>query len=116
MYKFSAVLIVFMLFTSCVEDTQYIKGYGPGINLPSAFTPNDDGKNDTWNLDFSRYSDSKLLVFSKWGREVFGTADKVVHWDGTSPGGAKLPNGVYYYTLELNGGEISQSGYITLLR
>ncbi|MFT5601490.1 MAG: hypothetical protein ACI9N1_001734, partial [Flavobacteriales bacterium] len=32
------------------------------------------------------------------------------------PGGAKLPNGVYYYTLELNGGEISQSGYITLLR
>jgi gliding motility-associated-like protein len=86
------------------------------IEIPNTFTPNDDGKNDTWNLDFSRYSDSKLLVFSKWGREVFGTADKLVRWDGASPGGAKLPNGVYYYTLELNGGEISQSGYITLLR
>jgi gliding motility-associated-like protein len=86
------------------------------IEIPNTFTPNNDGKNDTWNLDFSRYSDVKLLVFSKWGREVFGSADKVVHWDGISPGGAELPNGVYYYTLELNEGEISQSGYITLLR
>ncbi|CAG5080294.1 hypothetical protein CRYO30217_01248 [Parvicella tangerina] len=86
------------------------------IEIPNTFTPNDDGINDTWNLDFTAYSDVKLLVFSKWGREVFGSGDTEIHWDGLSPSGAKLPSGVYYYVLELNGGEIKQSGYITLLR
>jgi len=86
------------------------------VDIPNTFTPNGDGKNDTWNLDFSRYTDVKLLVFSKWGREVFLSEGKEIHWDGNTYGGKKLPPAVYYYTLELNGGEISQSGYITLLR
>ncbi|MCB9198522.1 MAG: gliding motility-associated C-terminal domain-containing protein [Flavobacteriales bacterium] len=86
------------------------------IEIPNTFTPNEDGINDTWNLDFTAYSDVNLIVFSKWGREVYATGDKEIHWDGLSPSGAKLPSGVYYYVLELNGGEIKQSGFITLLR
>lgn len=86
------------------------------IEIPNTFTPNDDGINDTWNLDFTGYSDVKLIVFSKWGREVYATSDNEVHWDGLSPSGAKLPSAVYYYVLELNGGEINQSGFVTLLR
>ncbi len=86
------------------------------IEIPNTFTPNDDGINDTWNLDFSGYSDVSLLVFSKWGREVFASGEKEIHWDGLSQSGAKLPSGVYYFVLELNGGEIKQSGFITLLR
>ncbi|MCB9187956.1 MAG: gliding motility-associated C-terminal domain-containing protein [Flavobacteriales bacterium] len=86
------------------------------IEIPNTFTPNDDGINDTWNLDFSSYTDVKMVVFSKWGREVYSTGDNIIHWDGMSQSGAKLPNGVYYYVLELNGGEINQSGFVTLLR
>ncbi len=86
------------------------------ISIPNTFTPNDDGFNDTWNLDFTAYSDVKLLVISKWGREVFETSEKQVSWDGVSKTGQNLPNGVYYYVLELNGGEIKQTGFITLLR
>lgn len=86
------------------------------IEVPNTFTPNNDGINDTWNLDFTAYDDVSLLVFSKWGREVYGTGESEIHWDGLSPTGTKLPSGVYYYVLELNGGEIKQSGFITLLR
>ena len=86
------------------------------IDIPNTFTPNSDGKNDTWNLDFTAYDNSKLLVFSKWGREVLQSEESIVVWDGTSPNGSNLPNGVYYYTLELNNGEITQTGFITLLR
>lgn len=86
------------------------------IEIPNTFTPNDDGINDMWNLDFSGYTSVDLLVFSKWGRQVYGTTDSEVHWDGLSPTGSKLPSGVYYYVLELNGGEIKQSGFVTLLR
>lgn len=86
------------------------------IEIPNTFTPNDDGINDTWNMDFSGYTDVNLVVFSKWGREVYATGDNEIHWDGNSRTGTKLPSGVYYYILELNGGEIKQSGFVTLLR
>jgi gliding motility-associated-like protein len=86
------------------------------IEIPNTFTPNDDGHNDTWNLDFTQFKDAKLVVFSKWGREVFATTELEVHWDGLGNSGKTLPNGVYYYVLELNGGEINQSGFITLLK
>lgn len=86
------------------------------IDIPNTFTPNSDGKNDTWNLDFSAFSDVELIVFTKWGREVFTTSDLIVSWNGTTKGGKDLPAAVYYYTLSLNGGEFSQTGTITILR
>ncbi len=86
------------------------------IEIPNTFTPNNDGHNDTWNLDFTAFADVNLIVFSKWGREVFSSNDKEIHWDGIGKSGKTLPNGVYYYVLELNGGEINQSGFITLLK
>jgi gliding motility-associated-like protein len=86
------------------------------LEIPNTFTPNDDGKNDTWNLDFSAFKDVKLVVLSKWGREVFTSTDKIINWDGTSSSGQKLPAAVYYYVLELDGGDRKQTGYITLLR
>lgn len=86
------------------------------IEIPNTFTPNNDGHNDTWNLDFTGFTEVNLIVFSKWGREVFSSGDQEIHWEGIGPTGKTLPNGVYYYVLELNGGEISQSGFITLLK
>lgn len=86
------------------------------LDIPNTFTPNNDGKNDTWNLDFSAFSDVKLTILSKWGREVFSTTDKIIHWDGIGKNNIALPAAVYYYVLELDGGERKQSGYITLLR
>jgi gliding motility-associated-like protein len=86
------------------------------LEIPNTFTPNNDGKNDTWNLDFSAFNQVKLVVLSKWGREVFTSTESIINWDGTSSSGQLLPAAVYYYVLELDGGERKQSGYITLLR
>ena len=86
------------------------------IDIPNTFTPNGDGKNDTWNLDFTDYESALLTVFSRWGREVYKTSELEVHWNGTSKSGTRLPAGVYYYVLELNGGDRKQNGTITLLR
>lgn len=86
------------------------------IEIPNTFTPNGDGKNDTWNLYFEGYAEAELVVLSKWGRKVYTTTELEVHWDGKTNSGAELPAGVYYYVLKLNRGDKKQSGTITLLR
>ena len=86
------------------------------FQIPNTFTPNTDGKNDTWNLDFSNYSNLKLEIYSKWGRLVWSTTDLLIRWDGTSLNGHELPSGTYYYILNLNSGEKSQTGPVILLR
>jgi gliding motility-associated-like protein len=86
------------------------------LDIPNTFTPNNDGKNDTWNLDFTAFKDVNLVILSKWGREVFQSNEKVINWEGNAKNGTPLPAAVYYYVLELDGGERKQSGYITLLR
>ena len=88
------------------------------IEMTNTFTPNNDGVNDTWNLDFSNYSEVKLVIFNKWGSEITSFTDLVFSWDGTFNGN-DLPAGTYYYTIQLTestGSLINQSGPITIIR
>ena len=86
------------------------------IEIPNTITPNDDGKNDTWNLNLTQYANAQIKVFSRWGRIVMTSTDLQINWDGTSMSGQSLPAGTYYYVLELNDGSITQNGPIIILR
>jgi gliding motility-associated-like protein len=90
-----------------------------GLFIPTAFTPNGDGINDIWNvqaLGFSRYT---LIVYDRWGKEVFNNGgDMTKQWDGTT-NGQPAPEGVYTFVLEgtqLSGEKVVSSGTVTLLR
>ena len=88
------------------------------IEMTNTFTPNNDGVNDTWNLDFSNYSEVNLVIFNKWGSEIASFTDLVFSWDG-SYNGSDLPAGTYYYIIQLTestGSLINQSGPITIIR
>ncbi|GIR60155.1 MAG: hypothetical protein CM15mP65_27360 [Crocinitomicaceae bacterium] len=88
------------------------------IEMTNTFTPNNDGVNDTWNLDFSNYSEVNLVIFNKWGSEIASFTDLVFSWDGTYNGN-DLPAGTYYYIIqltEITGSMINQSGPITIIR
>ena len=84
------------------------------IEMPNTFTPNGDGINDTWNLDFSSYGSAQLSIFSKWGKIVAQFNDVMISWDGNYEGEA-LPAGTYYYILQLGNG-VDQNGPITIVR
>lgn len=84
------------------------------VDIPNSFTPNGDGMNDTWNLNFNGYTDVSLQVYSKWGKLVFETKSPTVQWDGQY-GGDDLPSGTYYYVLKLDD-SVDQNGPLTIVR
>lgn len=100
----------------CQQDSVY---------FPSAFTPDDDLVND----DFGGYSEAvgsyQLVVFNRWGIEVFRSEDLGLRWDGRLESGELAPGGLYGYRAvwqpfredgESFGGFLEKVGAVTLIR
>lgn len=70
----------------------------PKIFIPNAFSPNNDGTNDT----FKPVTDCQLTffmqVYNKWGSIVFSTEDITKGWDGSFQGEI-APQGEYSYVV-----------------
>ncbi|QEC77731.1 gliding motility-associated C-terminal domain-containing protein [Mucilaginibacter ginsenosidivorax] len=87
----------------------------PDIHIPSAFTPNGDGKNDTWNITGLETDASVLVkVFNRYGSIVFRSTGTTASWNGRK-NGQPVPAGVYYYVISGKNGKQLFSGSITLL-
>ncbi len=89
------------------------------IDVPTAFTPNGDGKNDV--VFVKGWGIKNLLEFSiynRWGEQVFTTDDIHVGWDGTFKGKPQnIDTYVYYAKGELySGKEVEKKGTINLFR
>lgn len=85
--------------------------------IPSAFTPNKDNNNDTWEFkNISLYPDTKVEVYSRWGTLVFKSNDyRQGAWDGTYNGN-DIPSGSYVYIIRQNNGYEPIQGTITIIR
>jgi len=90
--------------------------------LPNAFTPNADGKNETFkpkglSEGVRNYS---LTVWTRWGEKVFETSDPATGWNGRKDNtGAELPVGVYVCALryvDARSRPFEEQGFVTLLR
>lgn len=87
---------------------------GDDILIPNVITPNGDGKNDKLVIiGISRYPNSSLFIYNRWGNMVYQSKNYQNEWDGKD-----LNEGTYYYILKLNtpNGERSYKGWIELLR
>lgn len=69
------------------------------INIPNAFTPNGDTKNDLFKVFGTDLVTSfNLKIFNRYGQVVFETADKNKGWDGKF-NGKPSPGGGFVYFL-----------------
>ncbi|HTI10317.1 MAG TPA: gliding motility-associated C-terminal domain-containing protein [Puia sp.] len=89
------------------------------IYLPSAFTPNADGKNDFFRPKFAGATTYyRFIIYNRWGRKVFESGDPSQGWDGTIDGKPQ-PTGTYVwvctYTLFRRPEEM-QKGTVMLVR
>ncbi len=90
------------------------------IAIPTAFTPNNDGKNDFFYvLTQCPLLNFQFDIYNRWGQKIFTTDTVTGKWDGTYRG-AQQPLGVYVYFLKYTdpytNKENSQTGNVTLLR
>ena len=92
------------------------------LSLPNVFSPNNSGPeaNNTFGLlgTLPCLETYQLLIFNRWGEQVFETQATDLQWDGNF-NGKPQNSGVYFYRLDMKlvtGEEIKKSGNLTLIR
>jgi gliding motility-associated-like protein len=93
-----------------------------GLEIPNAFTPNNDAANDTWRVkvvdgENGGFESAIVRVYDKRGQLVFQATGLDGAWDGRF-NGEILPADVYYYTIDLNlpYADASYRGAVAILR
>ena len=90
--------------------------------IPSGFTPNGDGINDELViLGLSEYPNNELLIFNRWGNQIFSAKPYENNWVGQSNagltfGGNEVVDGTYFYVLYLDSDIEPLNGSIELKR
>ena len=85
--------------------------------IPSTvITPNRDGVNDLFRVDLPDGigNCTDLLVFNRWGVKIYESFGQNGGWDGRTTAGLEVPDGTYFYILEING--MIKKGSLTLMR
>ena len=92
---------------------------GPDILVPTAFTPNGDGKNDvarpvTIGISKLNY----FSIYNRWGQPVFSTNEFGKGWDGIF-NGTPQASGTYVFKAEgvdISGKTVFRKGTLVLIR
>ena len=91
------------------------------IDVPDAFSPNQDFINETWFIpNLYKYPNNEVMVFNRWGTKVFEAKNYQGYWAGVSEHpatiGDHLPVGTYYYVLDLGDDSAAHKGFVYLKR
>jgi gliding motility-associated-like protein len=98
--------------TYTVVQTNKINGYdcsSPGsititddcpavVYVPQAFSPNQDGSNDSLFVFGKNFQKFNLKIFNRWGQVVYASEDPTKPWSGTF-NGQPAPAGVYPWVI-----------------
>ncbi len=101
-----------------VAGTANGKTFDDAVFIPSAFTPNGDGKNDVFKIYSNQASAIEFKIFNQWGQQIWSTTNVNDGWDGTS-NGKPQPSGVYIYAVRvtlLDGTQSMRKGSVSLVR
>jgi gliding motility-associated-like protein len=90
-------------FCGATSDTLHIHLDNCGdntFNIPTVFTPNQDGDNDRFLIPnlHETYPDCQVTIINRWGSKVFESKGYAEAWDGTFKGD-ELPLGTYFYEI-----------------
>jgi gliding motility-associated-like protein len=107
-YQWCTSATVFIKAPECVEDIELVEG----------FSPNGDDINDQLVFKgLELFAPAYLGVFNRNGYPVYENEDYRNDWNGTHPtSGEPLPDGTYYYVLELTKGNKRYKNFLVIHR
>ena len=79
-----------------IELIDYCEGL---VRVPNAFSPNGDGMNDEFKPVAVNVSDYELIIYNRWGSEVFKSTNHAFGWNGKGALGYEAPQDLYVYKL-----------------
>jgi gliding motility-associated-like protein len=94
------------------SDCDYSSNTFAILDYPHFFTPNEDGKNDEWEI--KSYPNALISIFDRYGKLLKQFPSIGGSWNGTF-NGFKLPADDYWFTIHLENGEIIK-GHFSLIR
>ena len=101
----------------CIVDTNFTIQALNSECIPNFFSPNGDNINDTWKIDqLFLFENSEISIFGRFGRKIFSSVGYSVPWNGKNKNGIDVPEGVYFYVIDLNNGLGKIKGSVNLLR
>jgi gliding motility-associated-like protein len=91
------------------------------FTIPNVFTPNFSGQNEKDNIFYIKnsYVDSwSILIYDRWGKEMYNSVNPNSYWSGVTENGDKAPDGVYYYIINAScqGITYKKDGFVQLIR
>jgi gliding motility-associated-like protein len=79
------------------------------LQIPNVFTPNNDGMNDTFTIKVEGVKELSVAIFNRWGnlmkeyRSTLNLSPTIINlWDGRSATGEAVPEGVYFYVINVS--------------
>jgi len=92
----------------CSDTIVYIHVKQPNISdlfIFNGISPNRDGNNEVWKIrGIENYPDNNVTIYNRWGdviRKISDYNNTTRSWDGTNDEGKLMPNGTYFYVLEI---------------
>lgn len=86
------------------------------ILIHNAFTPNNDGFNDTWGIPaLANKNGIQIQVFDKYGNLLFAAKNPTDQWDGTFQG-KTVPADTYFWVINSQVSGETRRGFLSLLR
>lgn len=105
------VTLVVTTANGCVDTTVMAYTIRPAeINIPNVFSPNNDGVNDTFNIENIQFFQNEVSVFNRWGQPLLEVKNYRNTWRAQD-----VADGTYYYVVRLDDGR-EFTGHLTILR
>jgi gliding motility-associated-like protein len=98
--------------------------FTPNAFRPGSSVPCPEGEpqcNEVFKIAANGYATIEIIVYNRWGQEVFRTNDANIGWNGcvNNKLGQECPQDVYIYQIyatSYNGKSYKYSGSVTLIR
>lgn len=104
--------------SNCVKFdyvTVFVKGT---FKIPNTFSPNSDGLNETWVIPgIENYPENAMVILNRFGHELYKSSPYTIanSWTGNY-NDKPLPEGVYFYILDLGQDKGIRKGTISIIR